>query len=124
MRRHGINYDTGFDPFGDGTSRTYFDPDTVRRDMAVIADELRCDAIRISGGDPARLTIAAEAAGSPTPPGSSPVTTVTPPPISTSPGTGSRRSFRTARSAPRTSSAPWPRPTARQRPTDAAACAF
>ncbi|MEU1623892.1 hypothetical protein ABZ746_00805 [Streptomyces sp. NPDC020096] len=62
MRRHGINYDTGFDPFADGTSRTHFDPDTVRRDMAVIADELHCDAIRVSGGDPERLSIAAEAA--------------------------------------------------------------
>ena len=62
MRRHGINYDTGFDPFGDGSSRPEFDPDAVRRDMAVIADELHCDAVRVSGAEPERLSVAAEAA--------------------------------------------------------------
>jgi hypothetical protein len=62
MRRHGINYDTGFDPFGEGTSRPDFDPDAVRRDVAVIVNELHCDAVRVSGSEPERLSIAAEAA--------------------------------------------------------------
>ncbi len=62
MRRHGINYDTGFDPFGDESSRAHFDPDDVRRDMAVIVNELHCDAVRVSGDEPERLSVAAEAA--------------------------------------------------------------
>ncbi len=59
MRAQGINYDTGFLP-GEDFSRKTFDPDAVRRDMRVIADELHCDAVRISGGHPARLSVAAE----------------------------------------------------------------
>ncbi|WP_269855496.1 hypothetical protein [Streptomyces sp. RPT161] len=62
MRRHGINYDTGFDPFGDESSRPHFDADAVRRDMAVIVNELHCDAVRVSGADPERLSVAAQAA--------------------------------------------------------------
>jgi hypothetical protein len=62
MRRHGINYDTGFTPVGPESSRTDFDPATVRREMRIIAEDLHCDAVRISGGDPERLTVAAEAA--------------------------------------------------------------
>lgn len=57
MRARGINYDTGFLP-GQGLSRKDFTPGTVRRDMAVIADDLHCDAVRISGRDPERLSIA------------------------------------------------------------------
>ncbi|MFB6440719.1 hypothetical protein ACFCVY_28745 [Streptomyces sp. NPDC056411] len=59
MRARGINYDTGFLP-GDDHSRPVFDPEAVRADMAVIAERLHCDAVRISGGDPERLGIAAE----------------------------------------------------------------
>lgn len=59
MRAKGINYDTGFLP-GQSNTRAVFDPDAVRRDMGVIANELHCDAVRISGGDPARLSVAAE----------------------------------------------------------------
>jgi hypothetical protein len=62
MRRHGINYDTGFDPSNEGTSRPRFDIGSVRRDMAVIADDLHCDAIRVSGGEPERVFAAAQAA--------------------------------------------------------------
>lgn len=58
MRARGINYDTGFLP-GDG-SRARFTPDVVARDLRVIAEELHCDAVRISGRDPERLTLAAE----------------------------------------------------------------
>lgn len=58
MRARGINYDTGFLP-GDHLSRRTFDPETVRREMAVIAGELHCDAVRVSGRDPERLSVAA-----------------------------------------------------------------
>jgi hypothetical protein len=51
MRGKGINYDTGFYP-GGHISREHFDADVVRREMGVIARELRCTAVRISGGDP------------------------------------------------------------------------
>ncbi|MEV5711060.1 hypothetical protein [Actinoallomurus sp. NPDC052274] len=59
MRAKGINYDTGFHP-GGRASRETFDPDVVRREMRIIADDLHCTAVRISGGDPERLTVAAE----------------------------------------------------------------
>jgi hypothetical protein len=58
MRARGINYDTGFLP-GEDLSRKTFDPETVRDDMTVIAGELHCDVVRISGGDPERLSVAA-----------------------------------------------------------------
>jgi hypothetical protein len=61
MRGKGINYDTGFSP-GGTISRQSFDPDVVRREMEVIASELGCTAVRISGGEPGRLSTAAEAA--------------------------------------------------------------
>jgi len=51
MRARGINYDTGTFP-GDQLTRRSFDEDAVRREMAVIADELHCDAVRVSGRDP------------------------------------------------------------------------
>ncbi|MEV0636603.1 hypothetical protein AB0I77_16880 [Streptomyces sp. NPDC050619] len=58
MRARGINYDTGFLP-GAALSRKTFSPETVRHEMAVIAGELHCDAVRVSGRDPERLSIAA-----------------------------------------------------------------
>lgn len=58
MRRKGITYDTGTFP-GGRNSRPDFDSGQVRRDMGVIAAELRCDAVRITGGDLDRLSIAA-----------------------------------------------------------------
>ncbi|GFE15964.1 hypothetical protein Sgleb_40110 [Streptomyces glebosus] len=61
MRARGINYDTGFLP-GDDLSRKTFTAEAARRDLAVIAGELHCDAVRISGGDPERLSIAAQCA--------------------------------------------------------------
>jgi hypothetical protein len=58
MRARGINYDTGF--FNAGTStHEPFDPEVVRREMRVIRDDLHCTAVRITGGDPDRLEIAA-----------------------------------------------------------------
>ncbi|WP_437287439.1 hypothetical protein [Sorangium sp. So ce406] len=58
MRAHGICYDTGFLNKGNSTHEP-FDPDRVRRDMRVIRDDLRCTAVRITGGALDRLTIAA-----------------------------------------------------------------
>ncbi|NUP83935.1 MAG: hypothetical protein HOV96_41055 [Nonomuraea sp.] len=58
MVKKGINYDTGF-LNGPETSRKAFDPDVVAREMRVIAGELHCAAVRVSGGDPDRLTVAA-----------------------------------------------------------------
>ncbi len=59
MRRKGITYDTGFFPAG-RTSRPIFEPAQVRHDLRAIARELRCDAVRVTGGDLDRLTVAAE----------------------------------------------------------------
>lgn len=59
MRGKGINYDTGFAP-GGRASRPRFDSDVVRREMRIIADDLHCTTVRISGGEPERLSIAAE----------------------------------------------------------------
>ena len=61
MRGKGINYDTGFSP-GGSISRPDFDADIVRREMQVIASELGCTAVRISGGEPGRLSVAGEMA--------------------------------------------------------------
>ncbi|MFC7449808.1 hypothetical protein [Rhodococcus daqingensis] len=58
MRAKGITYDTGFTP-GGRSSRPDFDTDQVKRELRVIADDLHCDAVRITGGDPDRLTVAA-----------------------------------------------------------------
>lgn len=58
MRAKGITYDTGFGP-GGRSSRPYFDADQVRHELRVIAEDLHCDAVRITGGDPERLTVAA-----------------------------------------------------------------
>ena len=58
MRAYGITYDTGF--INDGVStREPFDPDVVRREMRIIRDDLHCTAVRVIGGDPDRLEIAA-----------------------------------------------------------------
>ncbi|HXZ73082.1 MAG TPA: hypothetical protein VEH31_19715 [Streptosporangiaceae bacterium] len=61
MRGKGINYDTGFSP-GGRNSREHFDAGIVRGEMRVIAGELGCTAVRVSGGDPGRLSVAGEAA--------------------------------------------------------------
>ena len=61
MRSKGIHYDTGTFPAG-RSSRPGFHPDDVRRDLVLIADELRCDAVRITGGELDRITLAATCA--------------------------------------------------------------
>ncbi|NUW31441.1 hypothetical protein HTZ77_08390 [Nonomuraea sp. SMC257] len=59
--KKGINYDTGF-LNGPERSRQEFDRETARREMRVIAGELHCRAVRVSGGDLERLGVAAEEA--------------------------------------------------------------
>ena len=58
MRVFGMNYDTGFVSAG-STTHEPFDPDTVRRDLRVIRDELHCDAVRVTGGVQDRIELAA-----------------------------------------------------------------
>jgi hypothetical protein len=61
MRGKGINYDTGFLP-GNHDSRPDFDPAVVAAEMRIIARELGCTAVRVSGSKPERISIAAQAA--------------------------------------------------------------
>ncbi|WP_433358991.1 hypothetical protein [Streptosporangium sp. CA-115845] len=58
MRAKGISYDTGFVRNGE-FSRERFDPDVVKRELGIIRDDLHCTAVRIIGGDPERLELAA-----------------------------------------------------------------
>ena len=59
MRGKGINYDTGFINMGH-SSRETFDLDVVRREIRIIRDDLHCNTIRVTGGDPAFLSIELE----------------------------------------------------------------
>jgi len=58
MRAKGIAYDTGF-VRGGVNSRESFHSDLVRRELAIIRDDLHCDAVHVVGGDPDRLELAA-----------------------------------------------------------------
>ncbi|WP_199441342.1 hypothetical protein [Umezawaea beigongshangensis] len=58
MRGRGITYDTGF-VNGGASTRGPLDPDVVRREMRVIHDDLHCTAVRVTGGDPDALELAA-----------------------------------------------------------------
>jgi hypothetical protein len=58
MRGNGITYDTGFFNGGASTHEP-FDPKLVEREMRIIHDDLHCNAVRVTGGDAARLEIAA-----------------------------------------------------------------
>jgi hypothetical protein len=59
VRAKGITYDTGFVRKGK-ISRERFDPQVVRRELAIIRDDLHCNAVQITGGDPERLELAAD----------------------------------------------------------------
>lgn len=61
MRAKGIAYDTGFVRGGE-TSRETFDLDLVKRELAIIRDDLHCNAVHLVGGDPERLELAAHCA--------------------------------------------------------------
>ncbi|WP_163857311.1 hypothetical protein [Paenibacillus elgii] len=61
MRMRGLTYDTGF--LSEGTStHPNFDAARVYREMEIIRRDLHCTAVRVTGGDPDRLEIAAQAA--------------------------------------------------------------
>lgn len=61
MRAKGIAYDTGFVRNGEIT-RQNFDLETVSRELAIIRDDLHCNAVQVIGGDPDRLELAARRA--------------------------------------------------------------
>jgi hypothetical protein len=56
-----MTYDTGFVVHGQISSEP-FDLTVVRRELAIIRDDLHCNAVQIIGGDPDRLELAAGAA--------------------------------------------------------------
>ncbi|MFF5259735.1 hypothetical protein ACFY4C_12375 [Actinomadura viridis] len=58
MRAKGISYDTGFVKNG-ANSRKRFDPELVERELRIIRDDLHCTAVRVMGGDPERIELAA-----------------------------------------------------------------
>ena len=58
MRGKGITYDTGFISEGMSTHEP-FALEIVKREMRIIRDDLHCNAVRITGGYPDRLEIAA-----------------------------------------------------------------
>lgn len=61
MRARGITYDTGFIGASE-CSRPSFDLAQVERELQIIRDNLRCNAVRIVGGFPQRLEAAASIA--------------------------------------------------------------
>ncbi|MFD2466207.1 hypothetical protein [Amycolatopsis silviterrae] len=54
MRGKGMTYETGFVRNG-RSSRESFDPEVVKRELAIIRDDLHCTAVHVVGGDPERL---------------------------------------------------------------------
>ncbi len=56
-----MTYDAGFVVHG-RLSHDRFDPAVVRRELAIIRDDLHCNAVQIIGGDPDRMELAAAAA--------------------------------------------------------------
>jgi hypothetical protein len=58
VRAKGMTYDTGFIRQGE-ISRPRFDPEVVRQELAIIRDDLHCNAVQVIGGDPERLELAA-----------------------------------------------------------------
>jgi hypothetical protein len=58
MRAKGMTYDTGFVRDGE-ISRARLDPEVVRRELAIIRDDLHCNAVQLIGGEPERLELAA-----------------------------------------------------------------
>jgi hypothetical protein len=60
VRGKGITYDTGFFRSSSaGSTREPFDPEVVERELRAIREDLHCNAVRITGGDPDRLELAA-----------------------------------------------------------------
>lgn len=61
MRGKGISYDTGF-VHNAAISRERLDPEIVARELRIIRDDLHCNAVRLIGGVPERLELAAACA--------------------------------------------------------------
>jgi len=61
MRARGMTYDTGFVRKG-AISRDDLAPEVVRRELAIIRDDLHCNAVQIIGGVPLRLELAGRCA--------------------------------------------------------------
>ncbi|GED73073.1 hypothetical protein BRE01_67750 [Brevibacillus reuszeri] len=61
MRMRGVTYDTGFLSEGASTHPN-FEATRVHREMEIIRRDLHCTAVRVTGGEPVRLEIAAQAA--------------------------------------------------------------
>lgn len=59
MRGKGITYDTGFINSAGVSTHESFDSELVRREMGIIHEDLHCTVVRITGGAPDRLEIAA-----------------------------------------------------------------
>ncbi|MEV0584607.1 hypothetical protein [Nonomuraea sp. NPDC050310] len=59
MRIKGVSYDTGFVLNGRVGRAAQFDRDLVEHELRVIRDELHCTAVRVMGGDPDRIELAA-----------------------------------------------------------------
>ena len=64
MKFRGVVYDVGLNFNGTGFSVEPFDPDLVKYDMKIIADQLHANAVRIEGEEISRLEIAARSAHS------------------------------------------------------------
>ena len=58
MRAKGMTYDTGFVRSG-SNSLERFDRALVERELTIIRDDLHCNAVQVTGGDPERLELAA-----------------------------------------------------------------
>lgn len=59
----GINYDTGFEPYGpEYSSRKTFDIEVVGKELQIIAENLGCTDVRITGAEPKRIENAARLA--------------------------------------------------------------
>ena len=61
MRSRGMTYDTGFVRRGE-ISPERLDPEVVRRELAIVRDDLHCNAVQITGGDADRVGVAARIA--------------------------------------------------------------
>ncbi|MEU7889215.1 hypothetical protein AB0B54_27245 [Microbispora bryophytorum] len=58
MRAKGISYDTGF-VYNGAIGHKLFDSEVVKRELRIIRDDLHCTAVRVMGGDPERMELAA-----------------------------------------------------------------
>ncbi|MFJ8509810.1 hypothetical protein [Streptomyces avermitilis] len=58
MRARGISYDTGF-AYNGTLGHKDFDAEVVQRELRIIRDDLHCNSVRVMGGDPERMELAA-----------------------------------------------------------------